>query len=456
MIVEGVEGPVLTPGQDGFEEERTGFNLAVRHRPDVVVGATTPADVAAAVRHAAARGWAVAVQGTGHGASVPLDGGLLVSTRRMAEVGVEPSTRTARVDAGARSGQVVEAAAVHGLAPLNGSAPHVGVVGYTLGGGLPLLGRSHGWAADRVRALEVVTADGRQHRVGPDDELFGGLLGGRDNVGIVTAMEFELVPITELYGGGLFFDAERVPGLLEGYVAWAADLPRSMNTSLALVPFPDDPVLPEPMRGRRVYHVRIACTAGPGVGELLVQPLRELGPRLLDTLAVLPYRESASIHDDPPVPMPWAADNAMLTGLDSRAIATLLAHVRDEASVPTIVELRRLGGALADAGPHASLVGHRSAAYMLAVLTPLEGPDTQQAHRVLGRLFEDLTPWTTGRFLNFMGHGPHADHARTRTAYEPADLERLARLKALHDSANTFRANTNVLPVADPAPEETA
>lgn len=459
MQVDGmqVDGPVLLPGQDGFDEERTGFNRAVRHRPDVVVGAARAEDVAAAVRYATQRGWPVAVQNTGHGASVPLEGGMLVSTRRMSDVHVDPASRTARVGAGARFDRVIEAAAAHGLAPLNGSAPHVGVVSYTLGGGLPLLGRSHGWAADRVRAMDVVTADGRLRRVDPGHELFGALLGGRDNVGIVTAMEFELVPVTRLYGGGLFFDADLVPGLLEGYVEWAADLPRSMNTSLALLRLPDDPLLPEPMRGRRVYHVRVACTKAPDVGEALLRPLRAIGPRLLETLAVLPYAESASIHDDPPVPMAWAADNAMLTDLDRRAVETLLDHVGADAPVPMIVELRRLGGALADPAPHPSSVGHRSAAYMLAVLSPLDGTRTHEAHSALDALFHELRPWTRGRFLNFMGHGVNADHARTSSAYEPEDLARLQRLKAVHDPTNTFRANANVPPARDAAasPEET-
>ncbi|MFI6290488.1 FAD-binding oxidoreductase [Nonomuraea sp. NPDC050790] len=299
-----VNGPVLLPGQDGFDEERTGFNLAVRHSPDVIVGATRAEDVAAAVEFARGRGWPVAVQSTGHGFSRPLDGGMLISTRRMTGVRVDPRAGTAWVEAGVRFEQVIGEAAPYGLAPLSGSAPHVGVVSYTLGGGLPLLGRSHGWAADRVRAMDVVTADGRLRHVTPDGEpdLYRALLGGRDNFGIVAGMEFDLVPVSRLYGGGLFFDAEQVPGLLEAYVEWTAALPGQMNSSVALIPFPDDPSLPEPMRGRHVYHVRIAFTGSLEEGERLVQPLRLIGPRLLETPADLPYSRSSSIHDDRPSP----------------------------------------------------------------------------------------------------------------------------------------------------------
>ncbi|MER6950578.1 FAD-binding oxidoreductase [Nonomuraea sp. NPDC000554] len=443
-----VDGPVLLPGQDGFDEERTGFNLAVRHSPDVIVGATRAEDVAAAVEFAMGRGWPIAVQNTGHGFSTPIEGGLLISTRRMGGVRVDPRAGTARVEAGVRFEQVIREAAPYGLAPLNGSAPHVGVVSYTLGGGLPLLGRSHGWAADRVQAMDVVTADGRLRHITPDSDvdLYGALLGGRDNFGIVTGMEFDLVPVTRLYGGGLFFDSEDVPGLLEGYTEWTATVPRQMNSSVALIPFPDDPSVPEPMRGRYVYHVRIAFTGPPEEGERLVQPLRLIGLRLMETLSDLPYSQSSTIHDDPPIAMPWAADNAMLTSLDNKAIEALLGHVGPDAPLPTIVELRHLGGALAEPPAHINAVGHRDAAYMLAVLTPLAGAGVADAHRCLNRLFHDLGPWRAGRFLNFMGHGDNADRERVRTSYEPHDHGRLAALKAVYDPTNAFRANYNIPP----------
>ncbi|MFI6539370.1 BBE domain-containing protein [Nonomuraea sp. NPDC050547] len=95
---------------------------------------------------------------------------------------------------------------------------------------------------------------------------------------------------------------------------------------------------------------------------------------------------------------------------------------------------------------HANAVGHRDAAYMLAVLTPLAGADSAEAHRLLDLLFQDLGPWTAGRFLNVMGYGDNADHELVRTAYEPHDHERLAALKAVHDPTNAFRANYDIPP----------
>src|ERR1700754_4141270 len=155
-----VLGPVFRPGDDGFTEEIGPMNLSVRYAPDVVVGATSAGDVQAAVRFAAARALPVAVISSGHGQAGAIDGGVLITTRRMDGVEIYPDARTARVEAGVRWRQVVDAAAEHGLAPLTGSAQTVGVVGYTLGGGLSItMGRAHGWAADHVRAIDVVTPD---------------------------------------------------------------------------------------------------------------------------------------------------------------------------------------------------------------------------------------------------------------------------------------------------------
>ena len=132
---------------------------------------------------------------------------------------VDPVTRTARVEAGVRWEQVIEAAVPHGLAPLNGSSVDVGVVGYILGGGTGPLARTYGAAADYVRSFEIVTADGKARRVDhvSDPDLFFALRGGKGNFGIVTAVTIELIELAEIYGGGLFFDAADAATVFHAY-----------------------------------------------------------------------------------------------------------------------------------------------------------------------------------------------------------------------------------------------
>ena len=96
---------------------------------------------------------------------------------------------------------------------------HVGVVGYTLGGGMGSLGRKHGFSADHVRTVEIVTADGRLHRVCAENEpeLFWAVRGGKGNLGIVTALEIELLPVKTLVAGGIFFAGADAPAVLHAF-----------------------------------------------------------------------------------------------------------------------------------------------------------------------------------------------------------------------------------------------
>ena len=194
-------------------------------------------DVAAAVRAAARLGLRVAVQCTGHGAAADQSGHLLISTTALDECTVHAQERWVRVGAGVKWSRVVAAAAEHGLAGLAGSSSDVGVVGYTTGGGTGPMARTFGLASDRVRAFEVVTGDGVLRRVTASDEpeLFWGLRGGKGVLGIVTAVELDLLPLTEVYGGALYFDGADADTVLRTWRAWSRDLPESVTTSVAVL-----------------------------------------------------------------------------------------------------------------------------------------------------------------------------------------------------------------------------
>jgi FAD/FMN-containing dehydrogenase len=451
-LIGRVRGSVFLPDDDGYDVERAGFQTARQRRPAVVVSATGPDDVRAAVGFAGTHGLASGVQATGHGVPTATDGGVLISTRRMSGVRVDAEARIAWIEAGVRWEQVIREAAPHGLAPLSGSAPHVGAVGYTLGGGLGLLSRRYGYAADHVRRIDVVTADTRLRRVTADGDpdLFWALRGGRDNFGVVTGMEIELFPVARLYGGGLFFDADLAADVLDAYRRWTDAVPEEMTSSLALVPFPDILAVPEPIRGRHVAHVRIAYAGDAAAGERLLEPLRAVGPRLIDAVEDMPYAASGSIHNDPARPMAWSATNAMLRGLDASAARSVLELAGPGAPVPCIVEIRHLGGALSRPPAAPNAVGHRDARYMLGVLSRLEHSDVDAVRPAHQRLLDAFAPWSIGRCLNFI-YGENGTTEGVRTAYDPDGYRRLAELKAVHDPTNTFRLNHNILPATEHA-----
>ncbi|MGW3244952.1 FAD-binding oxidoreductase [Streptomyces sp. NPDC001070] len=430
----------ITPGDAAYDAERSGFQTAQRHRPDLIVAAGSAEDVRAAVAHAAARGLPVAVQATGHGLSVAADRGALISTRRMRAVRVDPAARTAHVAAGARWAEVIAAAAPFGLAPPSGSSPDVGAVGYTLGGGLGLTARQYGWACDHVRAFDVVTADGRARHVTArtEPELFWALRGGGHGLCVVTGMEIGLLPVASLYGGQLVFPAEATESVLEAYLRWTEDVPEELTSSVALVPAGPG--------GRHLASVRIAFNGPAAEGERLVAPLRATGPRTADVLRLMPYAESGAVHRDPSQPHAYAADNAVLRDVDAAALRRVLA-----AAAGTVVDLRHLGGALARPPAVPGATGHRDGRFLLRVISAA-GPDMEPVRAVQRGVLAEVAGRTAGRCLTFVyGDGAGATPAQFSSGHPAPDLDRLTRLKAALDPGDLFRFNRGVRPAGQPA-----
>lgn len=434
---------VFRPGDDGYDEEIAGYQTGFTQRPAIVFGARSADDVVAAVSYAAQAGLPIGVQATGHGLPGASEGGVLISTRRMDSVRIDVEARTVTVGAGVRWSQVVEAAAAHGLAPLNGSAPGVGAVSYTLGGGLGLLAREFGYAADHVRWLDVVTADGTLRHVTADDgpELFWGLLGGGANLGVVTALEMGLVPVERVYGGAIEFDGRRVDpaDVLRAYEAWTRTVPDELTSSVAALVYPDIPQLPPHLRGRYLVTVRVAYTGSEAAGERLVAPLREIGPVESDALREMPYTESHTIHSDPEFAHSYYGDSVVVRELDVAAACELFALTGPAADAMHVVQINQLGGALAK--PAGNAVPYRDAGWLVRVLSPFDGTDQLDAVRAVhARAFGLFEPDAAGRLLNFaFGAGD-----RPEGLYDEGTRRRLAGLKATYDPANLFRRNYGV------------
>lgn len=404
-LAEAVSGPVLATGDPGYAEELAPFNLAVTHSPDVVVGAIDSADVTRTVRWAADHGLPVAVQATGHGATTPYERGVVVSTRRMQRLEIDPATRLARIGAGVRWRAVIDAAAAHGLAPLNGSSSHVGAIGYTLGGGMPVLGRTFGFASDLVRSLEVVTADGVIRQVSADQEpdLFFALRGGKPTVGIVTEMVLDLVPVSEVYGGCLFVDGSHAAALVEAYRCWTPGLPEGMTTALKFLRLPAMPDVPEPLRNRFTVQLAAAHVGDPAEGERLLAPMRAMAPAIMDEIRVMPYIEVDTVHYDPMHPLPVQERSGLFDELTPEAAAELLACAGPDERTPLLmVELRHLGGAMARSVEDA--VGPRDAAYSLLLLGVLAPETAAIVPEALAATEQRLAPYLNGRtFVNMHG-----------------------------------------------------
>ncbi|WP_017588514.1 FAD-binding oxidoreductase [Nocardiopsis ganjiahuensis] len=452
LLREGVRGAVHAPGSRGHERGRTGMQQVDRHAPDAVVEAAETEDVRAAVAVAARLGLPVAAQRTGHGHGTGMRGGILVDTRRLDGVGVDPERRTARVGAGATWQDVIDAAAPHGLAPLSGSAPGVGAVSYTLGGGLGLMGRRYGYAADHVRNLDLVTADGDHRRVDArsDPELFWALRGGGGSFGLVTGMEFGLFPVEHLYGGSLYLDATDSPQALDGWRRWAEQTPEELTSGVSALVFPDMEGVPGPMRGRLVVQVSLAWSGPVERGPDLVEPLYSLAPVLMDTLRELPYTESGAVFDDHDDPAAFRGEGILVDALEPGALTGLLRLAAAERPFMSVVWLRHLGGAMARPPEVPGAVGHRNAAFALSALTFTEpgSPDDAAAAALRAEVAGLFADRTLGRSANLSFGAVDADEVRAMFA--PEDLRRLVEVRERVDPHRRLHTNRPL-----PSPERT-
>ncbi|WP_256105964.1 FAD-binding oxidoreductase [Streptomyces sp. ODS05-4] len=444
-LVQRVNGPVLGPDDPAVAGELFGFNVAARHTPALVVGATSAQDVAHAVRYAASHDLAVSILATGH-TGTPRSG-VVITTRRMTEVSVDPVAGTARVAAGAVWQQVLDAATPHGLAPLNGSSPQVGVVGYTLGGGLGPLLRSYGAATDHVLSIEVVTADGEIRTVGPDSDpdLFSALLGGgKGSFGVVTALEFRLMPVARLYGGGIFYAGEHAAQVLHAYREWSANLSEATTTSVALLRLPPLPEIPEPLRGRCSVHLRFAHLGPEHEGRDVIAPMRAAAPALMDSVAEMPYSAIAAVHTDPTEPMPSWTQGAFLDELTAETVDTLLSVAGPQAELPLpLVELRQLGGAFSREPAHRDAVSGRNAAFILDVIGLLPDELRQVVPGLSDKILAALAPWT-GRQNPVNFFDDVASPEQTARFWDEKTYERLKDVKRRYDPQNVFRGPFSV------------
>jgi FAD/FMN-containing dehydrogenase len=446
-----VAGPVLLPGDDGYAAECATFNLGHSLEPAVAVGATSVADVQAAVRFAAARGMPVAVKAAGHQTACPAHGALLICTGRMSRVAVDAATRTARIEAGVRWRQVIDEGARVGLAPMNGSSSRVGVIGYLLGGGHSVAwSRAMGYAADHVASFDVVTADGQLRRVtaASEPDLSWALRGGKSNFGVVTAVDVALFPQARIYGGGIWFPLEHLAAVVHAWRAWVETLPEEATSSFAVQRLPPLPFLPAPLRGASVVHVRF-CHLGPAAeGERLIGPMRAVAPVVLDSLADMPYAAMDAVHVDPPDPLPYSEAATTLRELPAEAVDALVALTGPRSGCPLVsVEVRHLGGAMDREPAVPSAVPTRGIPFVLFSFGA--GGPAERAPMVayLDKLMRGMQPWAAARqFINFMRGAQGTTVDEVRAAYGPERYERLARIKRTYDPLNVFRASLDILP----------
>jgi hypothetical protein len=433
-------GDFVTPDQPEWDAARRAWNLSVDQRPALVALPADAGDVLAVMDYAIRAGLKVAPQGTGHNASAiaSLEDTILLSTQQMRGVELDVAAQTARVQAGTLWIEVTEAATPHGLFPLSGSSPDVGVVGYTLGGGLSWLARKHGLAANHVTAIELVTPDGRLVRATPEDhrELFWALRGGGGNFGVVTAMEFRLFPYGEVYGGMFLWDYARHAEVLRAWRDWTRTAPEDVTTSFRIMHLPPMPELPPFLRGRSVVVIDGAFAGTAAEGAEAIAALRALEPEM-DTWAPASPAVLSRIHMDPEEPVPARSQTMMLGALDDAALEAFVAPIQPGAPV-LFGELRHLGGALARIPAAAGALGRLEAEYLMFSAGIVMAPEMLEPVTAgLRALKASLAAYDTGKgYLNFV-----EEPADTAAFYAEDAYLRLREIRATVDPDDRMVGN---------------
>lgn len=371
--VHGLPCAGVARGARGWDEARRACNLTDDHEPAAVLYPRSTAELAATVQYAVTTGRRVALQATGRGGSLAaLDDTVLIRTERMQDVEVDPRTRSARVGAGVLCRELQAAAAPRGLTFLAGPSLDVGVVGYTLGGGVGWLGRRFGLACNTVIGAQVVTADGavRQVDVEQEPELFWALRGGGGSVAAVASLELRLVPVREVHAGTLLWPIEQAAEVLHCWRVWTAEVPDTVTSIARLPRYPSSVEVDAHLRGRHYVGIETVIAESEEDADIWLRPLRALRPAF-DTIAPRPCTELGLLHDEGTRPAPMNGDHQLLLELTDGVVDGLLEHAEPgAASPPPVIEIHHLGGALGRSAPddHGALdrIGANYAVYGLA------------------------------------------------------------------------------------------
>ena len=437
-----IAGAVHVPGEPEFEELRQAWNLAYTHRPALIVVPSSADDVAVAVRHAASAGQHVAVQATGHGVARTADDVMLISTKNLDHVSVDADAWTAELGAGAKWQALIAPVSAAGLAPLLGSTPDVSAVGYTLGGGMGWLARKYGLSADHVRSIEIVTADGAKKVASPESEqdLFWALRGGgAGSFGVVTKIEIDLVPVSSLYAGNLFYPGAIAREVAARYRNWLPDVPEDLTSSIVLMNFPPIDDIPEPLRGRSFTIIRGAFDGDDADGTALLDYWRAWREPEIDMWGRIPFHDIASVSNDPVEPMPALASSAWLEDLDEATVDVLVnAMFEQDGPSPLIfTEVRHAGGAVAREPEYPNAYGNRDRTLLMEIVGVVDPEMNPELGEFVRHLHEALAPHVApGVYLNFL----EGDEKRTRTREGFSDdaWARLRKIKATVDPRNMF------------------
>ena len=446
-----VRGPLLRPGEPGYDEARSVWNAMIDRRPALIVRCLGTADVVACVAAAREYGLQLSIKGGGHNIAglAVCDGGLMLDLSLMRGVWVDPGQRVARAQAGCLLGDVDRETQLHGLAAVLGFVSNTGCAGLTLGGGFGYLTRRFGWTSDNVASIDLVTADGRVRRASEQEnpDLFWGLRGGGGNFGVATSFEYTLHPIgPDVIGGAIAWRGEDADKVLEMYRSLTAQAPRELTCVAGLRLAPPAPWLAKEVHGKPIVALFVCCSGPLEDAEKVVAPIKAFGTPVGDVVQKRTYVSQQSLLDaTQPKGRRYYWKSEYLSALDPEFLHMAVEHARRIVSPHSGILIFPLDGALERFADDHSAVGNRSATAVVNIAGAWEhAADDGENIEWARAAWRDLRRFSTGgTYVNFLTDDE--GHERTRAAYG-SNYARLVEVKSRWDSSNLFRANKNVAP----------
>ncbi len=441
------------PGDARYDGARKVWNGMIDKRPAAIVRPTGVADVIQSVNFAREHGMLLAIKGGGHNVAgnAVCDDGMVIDLARMKGIHVDPERRSAWAQAGAVWGDLDRETQAFGLATTGGLISTTGIAGFTLGGGVGWLMRSHGLACDNLLSIELVTASGDYKKASATEnpDLFWAVRGGGGNFGVVTAFEYRLHPVgPTVLAGFVFHHASKARDLLQFYEDYTKKIPDGLTTAIAFATAPPAPFLPKEVHGKPIVGIALCFNGAVEKGEKLVQPIRDFGVPVADHIGPMPYLVLQSMTDPlyPPGLLNYWKSH-YLKELSDATIETILTHIQNVPSPLSEFHIHHQEGAVARASSDESAFANRDAAYVVNFLGKWVDPKDSERNIQWVRSFWDaMRPHATGRiYVNFSGD---STEEAVRASYGPEKYDRLAAVKAKYDPTNFFRMNHNVAPKA--------
>jgi FAD/FMN-containing dehydrogenase len=415
-----MRGEVLDPTHPGYDDARAVWNGLIDRHPAVIARCVDVQDVMEAIRVAREQRPILSIRGGGHqvAGSAVCDDGFVIDLSAMNAVEVDPIARTARVQAGARWGDVDRATQEFGLATTGGEVSATGVAGLSLGGGLGVMMRTFGLSCDNLRSIEVVTADGEVRTASHDEhaDLFWAARGGGRGLGVVTSFEFDLHPLgPEVATALVLYPYEDAENVLRAWRDYARRAPDTVAPEIGLWSIPPLPDVPEEQHGEPVVIVAGVFIGAPEHSDPVLAPLRELGTPLADMSGIVPYVDSQSGLDDLfPEGGRYYWKSHFLNELTDEAISALVEHGAHRPSPESVIFIRTLGGAIARVQDGETAFAHRSASFNVSVDASWSDPTLDAAAMKWARsTWDALKRFSTGGvYINFAGLESEADELR--------------------------------------------